>query len=73
MQWSSQGGQTRSEGAEVCYHAKEPLKFSDVSWCRQGMYSINLLWMWVDSSLIIEAFKEFHHWGFDLWLLGVEH
>ena len=36
MQGSSQGGQTRNEGAEVCYHAKEILKFCDVSWCGQG-------------------------------------
>ena len=73
MQESSQVGKTRNEGAELCYHAKELLKLCDVSWCGQGMYSIHFLWIWVESRLIIEASKEFHHLGLDLCLLGVEH
>ena len=35
------------------------------------MYSINLLWIQVDSRLIIEASKQFYHWGLDLCLLGL--
>ena len=73
LQGSSQGGKTRNERAEVCYHAKELLKLCDISWFEQGMYSINLLWIWVDSRLVIEASKEFHHWDLDLCFLGVEH
>ena len=70
MQGSSQGGKTKNEGAEVCYHAEELLKLCDVSWCGQDMYSINLLWIWMDSRFIIEASKEFHHWGLDMFSWG---
>ena len=67
------GWKDQNEGVEVCYHVKELLKLCDVSWCGQGMYSINILWILVHSRPIIEASKEFHHWGLDLCFLGVEH
>ena len=41
------------EGAEICHHAEELLEFSDICGCWESMYSINLLWIQVDTIGII--------------------
>ena len=37
------------------------------------MYSINLLWVWVDTIDIVQAAKEVYGWGLYLYFLQIEH
>ena len=53
LQRSCQSGQVTDEGAEVCHHAEELLEFSDICGNWESMYSINLLWVWVDTIGIV--------------------